>query len=442
MNSTPLYDALKLHKSLNYSSFHTPGHKNNKIILEDLLDLDYTELPDTDSLFDASGPILKAEQNAAKIFGSKKTLFSAGGCTLCIQTMLRLAVPFGGKIICSRMIHKNAVNAMTLLDIEPVWLIPKRNSTTGFLDPIHPQQIENVLKSDPEVKAVYITSPDYYGIISDIKTISDICKKYNVPLLVDNAHGSHLGFIEENLHPLKLGAAITADSAHKTLPVLTGGAFLHIADEKYIPFAKSAMALFGSTSPSYPIMASLDLCCNWLKTNGKQEFLNVIRKVEKIKRTANQKGILMPSGTVDPTRISLNTKSIGLTGTACAEFFRKFKIEPEYADNDFIVLIATPFNIDEDFLSLYNAILNLPVKPKVKEDPFYFDLPNVKISLREALFSLFEKIKTKDALNKICAQTLCICPPGIPILVPGEVVDEKAIKLLLSYGIFSFNVLK
>ncbi|MDQ5983170.1 MAG: Arginine decarboxylase [Eubacteriales bacterium SKADARSKE-1] len=442
MNNTPLYDALKMHRSLDYSSFHTPGHKGINIIPPDLLALDYTELPDTDSLFDAAGPILKAEQNAAEVFGAKKTLFSAGGCTLCIQTMLRLALPFGGKIICSRMIHKNAINAMALLDIEPVWVVPKKNIKTGFLDPIDPQEIKESLKDNIDTKAVYITSPDYYGVISDIKELSNVCREYNIPLLVDNAHGAHLGFVNENLHPLKLGAAMTADSAHKTLPVLTGGAFLHIADEKYIPLAKSSMALFGSTSPSYPIMASLDMCCGWLKINGKKEFSDLLKKVEKIKKLAEQKGILTPSGTVDPTRISLNTKSIGLTGNDCAKYFRSLGIEPEFSDDDFIVLITTPFNTDEDFLKLYNAILKLPINQPLKQAPFCFDLPNVKVSLKKALFSSFEKVNTKDAINKICAETLCVCPPGIPILIPGEIINEKAIKLLLGYGIFTLNVLK
>ncbi len=445
--NTPLYSTLRDYKGLKYSSFHTPGHKNDKKFLKyKLFSLDYTELPCTDDLFEPTGPILQAEINAAEVFGTKKTLFSAGGCSLCIQTMLRLVCPSGGKVIVSRMIHKSAVNAMALLDIEPIWLIPETDLNTDFLKPIDPLVVKKTLEQNSGVKAVYLTSPDYYGVIQDIRGISEVCKFFGVPLIVDNAHGAHLGQLRQNLHPIYLGAAMSADSAHKTLPALTGGAFLHINDERYIERAKSAMGLFASTSPSFPIMASLDLCSFWAKKHGKDSFLALEKKVAKIKEIAQKKGLLIPQGKVDPTRLSFNTKNLGESGKTLLNHFRKFKIEPEFAVGDFIVLILTPFNSDLDFKRLKKAILALPDKISKRREKInkitYFQTPKVAITLRQALFANSVTTETENALGKVSKNLICPCPPGIPIVLPGEVITKPVMENLINYGILSLDVLK
>lgn len=439
-----LYEALIKYKELNMSSFHTPGHKNKCKILKKLWDLDFTELDATDSLFESKNVILNAERNASRVFKSLKTLFSAGGCTLCIQAMLRLSSYSGQKIICSRILHKSAINTMAILNLEPVFLKQNRNKITGFFDPVNPSDVRKMLELHSNVGAVYITSPDYFGVISDIKKISEICKIYDVPLIVDNAHGSHLAFLKEDLHPLHLGADMTADSLHKTLPVLTGGALLHINNEKFVKSAKPAMALFGSTSPSYPIMASLDLCSDFIDDNLKQKYEYLIEKLKPIKSIIKEKEFLTPNGSVDPTRISLNLKSVGSTGYECAEFLKKFGVEPELYTEDFLVLISTPFNTDEDFLRLKNAISEFkPLnKKKTSVYDFFEKAINLKMSLNEAILRDFETIDIKKAENKISAGTVCPCPPGIPILMPGEIISKEHIKYLLKCGILFVEVIK
>lgn len=439
-----LYETLINYKNLNRISFHTPGHKNNCRALEQLFALDYTELDDTDSLFEASGPILKSEEYAAKIFGAQRSLLSAGGCTLCIQAMLKLVASSGGNVICSRVIHKSAINTMALLNLNPIFINQTQDLETSFLKPITPSDVENALKSAAEkVAAVYLTSPDYFGVISDIEGISKICKKYKVPLLVDNAHGAHLGFLPANQHPIHLGADLCSDSLHKTLPVLTGGALLHINNEEFVKSAKSAMALFGSTSPSYPIMASLDLCLEWIKKEAKSAYEKLIKKLEPIKSLIKEKGILSPIGKVDPTRISLNIKSAGLTGVECATHLKKHGIEPELYTDDFVVLIATPFNKDEDFLSLEEALRDLEVgTSKSLSKVFKGEHCCYKMSLNEAILSKSEVVSTHNAKNKICAETVCQCPPGIPILIPGELITSQHIDFLLDCGILFLEVIK
>lgn len=443
MSETPLYTALANHKTLARTSFHTPGHKNNfKLINKELLSLDYTELPDTDSLYESNAAIKDSEILMSKTFGTKSTLFSAGGCTLCIQTMLKLAIPYGAKIIASRMIHKSAVNTMALLNARVIWVMPENNTKSGSLKQISAKEIEKALFENPDSACVYITSPDYYGNIADIKDISKICKEYNIPLLVDNAHGSHLKFLSKDIHPITLGADMVSDSIHKTLPVLTGGALLHIANKKYIQKAKGAMSIFGSTSPSYPIMASIDLCGNWLRNHGKTAFKELEKEVADIKFIAKELGLLDDYNITDPIRLTLNTAKVGISGADAAEYFRTQDIEPEMSDNEHVVFIATPMNSKEDFVKLKNAIKNLPISNPLNFVTPIFTAPILAKPMHESLFSESEQIKTINSCGRISSNTVCPCPPGIPILVPGELINDKSIKSLLHYGILEIDVLK
>lgn len=438
----PIYNALLNHRDLKRAPFHTPGHKQRyREIFGDLLSLDYTELEDTDSLYEACGCILKAEQMAARLFECRRTLFSAGGCTLAIQAMLRLVCPQGGKIICSRVVHRSAVNAMCLLGIDPVFVYPRADAGPYLAGRIHRDDIRDVLRDNSDARAVYITSPDYYGVMSDIEGIAKECKKHGVPLIVDNAHGAHLKFLDGKLHPIDLGAAMTACSAHKTLPVLTGGAFLNINDDRFIDDSKGAMAVFGSTSPSYPIMASLDICRDWLFKNGRSEYSRISERVGHIKDFAQSRGILVPGGLCDPVRISLNTYSIGIGGHEAADIFREYGVEPEYYDDKYIVLIASPFNTDSDFAKLEKAIKSLEVK-KVSQGSA-IDIPKVSrdMSLRDAFLSKNEKVHLERAVGRVAAEVLCPCPPGVPVVMPGEIIDENVVNLLSGYGFFEIKVL-
>ena len=444
MKPTPLFAALQKHKNLNRASFHTPGHKNSKLFTEqNFFELDFTELPDTDSLYEANGVIKEAEVLATKLYESNCTFFSAGGCSLCIQTMLKLALPYGGKIVASRMIHKSAVNAMAILNADVKWIMPEFDQKNSCFKQVSAKKIEEILQKNSNISCVYITSPNYFGNIADVATISEICHKHKVPLLVDNAHGSHLKFLSKDIHPLALGADLVADSAHKTLPVLTGGAFLHIANEKFAPGVKQAMSIFGSTSPSYPILASLDVCSAWLHKNGKKAYSTLEKEVAAIKKIAHQKGLLDNlDENVDPIRLALHTAKVGNSGNDAADFFRKNGVEPEFSDHQKVVFIATPMNTDEDFSKLKRAIELISVGEPIQNQHPIFDTPIIKKSLHEAMFSTSENVNSVDSVGKISATTVCPCPPGIPILVPGELITENSIKNLLHYGIFSLDVIK
>lgn len=422
--NTPLYNALINHKNLKRASFHTPGHKSSGIINPDLLKLDFTELPDTDALFEASGVILECEKNLAKLFETKRTLISAGGCSLAIMTMIRLATRNGGKLLCGRNIHRSAVNAMVLLGIEPIWILPKNGGS--FTGRIYAEDVRKALAENDDICGCYITSPTYYGEISDIGAISAVCREYNIPLLVDNAHGSHLKFLSQDIHPITLGASMTACSVHKTLPVLTGGALLNINDDRFIEGAKEAMSLFASTSPPYPIMASIDLCADYINRNR-----DVYKKLEpvitEIKSLAKNIGIQQPDGLCDPIRVALNTSSVGISGESAGEFFRSMGVEPELTDNENVVFICTPFNSESDLEKLKNAIVSINVIDKnfIVGEKQEISLPKHVMSLREAVLGKSEFVPREKAVGRISADTACPCPPGIPVYMPGEIIEKS-----------------
>ncbi|MCI9273432.1 MAG: aminotransferase class V-fold PLP-dependent enzyme [Clostridiales bacterium] len=442
--SAPLYQALMQHKSLGRASYHTPGHKSRGgVFPADLLSLDYTELPDTDSLFEAEGPILEAERKAANLFGAHRTVFSAGGCTLCIQAMLRAAAPQGGEVVTGRIIHRSAVNTMALLGICPVWVLPRPDAGPGLPGRIHPNDVQQALREHPGAKAVYLTSPDYYGTLADIAGIARVCRQAGVPLLVDNAHGAHLWYVGGGMHPITQGADYSACSAHKTLPVLTGGAWLNIREEKWSHGIKEAMALFGSTSPSYPVMASLDLCREWLEMEGEAAFARLEEQVGRLKRLAAARGFGQPEGVCDPVRLTLNTASVGMEGQKAAQWLRERGIEPEYADAGHVVFILTPMNTQEDLVRLEQALLGFPIGspltlPKLALPP----LPVKAADPREAVLASAEWIPLDQSVGRVAAQAACPCPPGVPVVMPGETVSEKTVEFLSNYRISTIKVIK
>lgn len=426
----PLYDALLAYHRQGFSSFHTPGHKG--FLPQELLQMDLTELPQTDSLFEAGGVIAEAEQNAAAYFGAKATCFSAGGCTLAIQAMLALAVPLGGRVLCGRNLHPSAVHAMALLDIRPLWLWEQDMR-------VSPSQVEESLARNPDVAAVYITSPNYLGVLQDVPGIAGVCARTGAPLLVDNAHGSHLKAF--GLHPLEQGASMTACSAHKTLPVLTGGAYLNIGDGRFAKEAKSAMALFGSTSPNYMIMASLDWCADWMASEGEAAFSALARRVESVACLAREKGLELPPGPRDPARLALRVASLGMTGPQAMEFFHAHRIEPEYVDREWAVFLPSPWNTREDWARLEEAVARLPQGKARTITP---DIPQGRpvLTPRQALAAPGELLPLDKAEGRICKEAVYTCPPGMIAAMPGELIHKDVIKFARDYGICQIKVVK
>ena len=430
----PLYQRLAEHNLRDRSSFHTPGHKCSDFLPPELLRLDYTELPDTDALFEARGVIKECEEKLSQLYGTAGSFISAGGCSLAIQAMLRAALRSGGRLLCARNAHRSAVNACALLGIDPVWIYPSGGSYTGRIDPA---EAEKAFRRNPDITACYITSPSYYGELCDIRAIADICHKNGAILLVDNAHGSHLAFMDENIHPITLGADMTACSLHKTMPVMTGGAVLNVGNPALVKYAKADMSLFASTSPSYVIMSSIDLCADYmLYGRGKKAYAQCSRRVAELKAAAEKKGIPQPAGPCDPLRLTLDTARCGIIGEkAQLEYFESHGIDCEFCDGANAVLLCTPFNSERDFSRAEAAINDMP-PGKAKEEKYSAPkLPEKIMSLRSAMLSEHETVAVESARGRTAADTACPCPPGVPVIMPGERIDAASAELLIKYGI-------
>ncbi|MBR5311169.1 MAG: aminotransferase class V-fold PLP-dependent enzyme [Oscillospiraceae bacterium] len=412
------------------SRFHMPGHKGAESF-PDYYKYDITEVLGADSLFESSGCIAKTEERFSKIYGSGASLISAGGSTLCIQGMLATVLSPGDELIAARNCHASAVNTMALLDINTTWINPRDLKAA-----------EKAFIEHPKAKALYITSPDYFGVMSDISAFAEICHRYGAKLLVDNAHGAHLHFFPMEMHPISLGADMCADSLHKSLPVLTGGALLHIKDANLRDVAKRKMRLFGSTSPSYLIMLSADRCAEYLETRARTDFAMLNGKVANLRYKAFEHGLAPKVRNVEPARLTLSVKSTEMTADEFGEKLREHGIEPEYVNSEWAVLMASPFNTEKDFERVASFIENTFGNGFSAFEERISEMPEKAMSIREASFSDSEEIETEKAVGRIAAGLNLPCPPCIALSVPGEIINEKIAGLLMKYGVDKISVVK
>lgn len=444
---TPIYDFVTEYADSDISRLHMPGHKGRGVLCEKY---DITEIKGADSLFEADGIIEQSEKNASMLYKTAKTLYSTGGSTLCIQTMIALVSSFSNSeekplIVAVRNAHKAFINACILLDCEVKWVFPDYSNSSMVSGEFSGRDIEKAIdECDRKPVAVYVTSPDYLGKVSDIESISKMCHKKGILLAVDNAHGAYLKFLENDCHPITLGADMCCDSAHKTLPVLTGGAYLHISEnapEIFRKIAKDTMSLFASTSPSYLIMTSLDLCNRYIYEKIRDDLKDIVSKIVNLKNKLSDNGFTICKS--DPLKLTVNTTTTGLYGYEVAEYMREQKIECEYSDSMYIVFMFTAFNSQSDFDKLYNAFMSLKKSDKKLIFP-QFQPSELKtaMSIRKAALSSSEIIDTDNSLGRICAKVTVACPPGIPVTVSGEVINTQAIKILKNYGINKVNVVK
>ena len=437
--NTPVADFVQRYAKAGTARLHMPGHKGRCFLGCEPWDI--TEVHGADALYEAEGILAESEQNAAALFGSQRTCYSTEGSSQCIRAMLYLAVTASGSrtVVAARNVHRAFVSAAALLDLEIRWLWPEESrSLCGC--PISPAQLEEALGSLPEPPAaVYLTSPDYLGGMAEIPALAQVCHQHGTLLLVDNAHGAYLRFLEPSLHPLDLGADLCCDSAHKTLPVLTGGAYLHLspaAPARLAAMAKSALGLFGSTSPSYLTLASLDLCNRYLAEGYPQRLAETVGRLEGLREKLAAAGWQVESS--DLLRVTVAAPS-EVTGQKLARRLRRQGVECEYADRDFLVLMATPENTPEE---LARAVAALGQCPGEANPP---QLPLARgeraCSIRQAAFAPRETVDAAHSLGRICGLPTVGCPPAIPIAVSGERIAPEALALFEYYGISQVEVL-
>lgn len=444
---TPICDFVKKYAKSSAVRLHMPGHKGKGFLGTESMDI--TEIGGADVLYSPCGIIAKSQQNASTLFGTARTVYSTEGSSLCIRAMLRLALE--GKtgdskkpwILAARNVHKAFLSACALLDVDVEWIYP--DESDGVLCcRVTAQRVGNAINVRGEKPiAVYLTSPDYLGNTCDIAEIAAVCRKYGILLLVDNAHGAYRRFLDADRHPISLGADMCCDSAHKTLPVLTGGAYLHIskcAPQQIVDSATAAMELFASTSPSYLIMQSLDRANAYLDGDYRERLSKLAARVDEIKERLCERGMRFVGD--EPIKLTVSPKSYGYTGEELAEYLLSNDVVCEFADRDFCVMMLTPETDASDIDRLESALLALERREAIVESNPTLGAAQRAMSIREAMLSPSKEVDVEDAEGMILGQPSVACPPAVPVVMCGEIIDSDAIKCFKYYNIKRVRVVK
>ncbi|MGI6264191.1 MAG: amino acid decarboxylase [Acutalibacteraceae bacterium] len=442
---TPICDFVREYAQKDPLRGHMPGHKGHGPLGAEGWDI--TEIPSADVLYHPTGIIRQSEQNAAALFGAGRTLYSAEGSSLAIRAMVYLAALYARQtgrrpvIAAGRNAHQTFVTAAALLDVEVAWLYGGKGDLLRCdLSADGLERALNALPAPPA--AVYITSPDYLGNVADIAALAAVCRRRDIPLMVDNAHGAYLRFLPDDRHPLSLGADLCCDSAHKTLPVLTGGGYLHIAPGAPVFFAEqaeAAMAVFASTSPSYLILQSLDAANAYLDGGYRNDLAAFADAVDQTKARLAADWRLVGD---EKLKITLAPKSRGYTGRELADRLAEKGIVAEFADPDHLVLMLTPETGNAALSRLEATLKAVPPKPPIADAPP--PLPRLKqaTSAHAALTAPAEEIAAANAAGRILAAPTVSCPPAVPVAVCGEEIDDDALRVFAYYGISRCRVVK
>ncbi len=448
-----LYDTLENYSESGIYPFHMPGHKRNAKMVQPLsVTHDMTEVDSLDDLHCADGILKKAMDNAAAFFGADKTFFLVGGSTCGILASLAACTKHGDTIICARNCHKSVYNGISLLGLKPHYITPDTISMPfGCYGSINPTELELLLTQHPDTAAVIITSPTYEGIISDVKAISDICHRFGVVLIVDEAHGAHLGLFDSFPDSaVKSGADIVIQSTHKTLACLTQSALLHVcgnmADCDKIA---QKLAVFETSSPSYLLMENIDSTVNFLQKNGSSFFAEYVTRLESFSEKAKSlKNIDIlfygndkdkPHDRIfrfDRSKLIISAVRKGYSGAELAStLLDKYKIQVEMSSLQYIVAMTSYCDTDEGFTRLISALQEIDSGSPGAYLPKAAAMPKTykkAIEISEAEELCKASIPISRAQGMICGEFLFAYPPGIPLIVPGEVITNELAKVIFA----------
>ena len=435
---------------------HMPGHKRGLRPSDALpYDWDITEIEGADDLHDASGILAEAMGRAADLWGSRRTWFLVGGSTCGLLAAIRAAAPFGSEIIAARNCHRSVFHAIELGGYKVHWIVPEQNREYEICKAITPEQVAAAVNSHPGSSAVVITSPTYEGVISDIRGISDICSEAGIPLIVDEAHGAHLGLFREGGFPdgaVKCGADLVVQSLHKTLPSLTQTAVLHLqgdlVGEKEI---ERQLGIFETSSPSYPLMISIDSCVELLRKEGAElferwkenldrfykdsEIFSSIQVLgEDLRRRKNKEPYVR-----DRSKILISFRNENMRGSRAAQILRsRYEIETEMSSGMNVLAMTGPGDSEENFRRLFESLRSMDIvlssggeEELKKREPLEIPKVRTACSILEAVSHPREDTPLRECTGRICGEYLYAYPPGIPILAPGEYITAQHLRVIL-----------
>lgn len=439
-----LYQKLEKYSKKDIVPLHMPGHKRNTKMLGTQLpyNIDITEIDGFDDLHHADGIIKNIQEKAQKIYNTKKSFLLINGTTCGILAGIRSFVKKNDKILVARNCHKSVYHAIELNELKPIYVMPKTNED-GINLGITPKEVKNKIKENPDVKLVVLTSPTYEGIISNIKEIVKICHENKIPVLVDEAHGAHLKFMNKTkeLSAVDAGADIVVQSVHKTLPALTQTSLLHIngnmVNEEKL---KHELSIFETSSPSYILMASIENCLDFLQQNENmfekyeenlEYFYSKTKEIKKLEILKNK----LTDQYFDDGKIVIITTKTNITGKKLSEILRKkYKIELEMSSVNYAIAMTSVCDSKENVERLINALIDIDAKLEIQKMPKYeFEniLPIISKSIYEAeKEDKFVKIDYRKVEGRISKEYMWVYPPGIPIITPGEIISKDIINLL------------
>jgi len=411
-------------------SFHVPGHKARGEFKSKfpVAGFDVTELSYSDNLSCPDGVIAEAQKDLASITGAKKCYITTDGSSSGILAMLYAAAKRGNKLIVPRNSHESVWNACRIFGVEPV--IVQGKTENGIMLPPDPCELEELLANDINISGMIVTSPDYYGNIAPLKQYSEILKKYRRLLIVDGAHGAHLAFEKDKKGYAGVYADMWVDGAHKSLPTLTQGALVCVNDEKLIPDLEEGLAVFRTTSPSYPVMASVEYGYKYIKNN-----LKIYRDAKAAATAFAQKATVPLAVSGDWTKVVADFGALGISADSAAEFIEKKGIYPELSNGRHVIFYLSPMVNTADLNSLNATLTAVANNKKLKNT--YTPLPAVPVnertySFQYALKCRRELIPLKEAEGRMCARSAGIAPPCIPVIVAGEIITKQAVEALTS----------
>ena len=452
MSKLPLVEGVLNYIKKKNIYFSMPGHKQGegflstdigKEIKENILKLDITEVDGVDNLHNPTGIIKEAQIKLSKLYGSKKSYFLVNGSSSGNMIMIFSSFEEGDKVIVDRNCHKSIFNTFIIRKLKTVYTKNKIQKDFNLPLSVDSNYIIKTINENKDAKGIIITYPNYYGICCDLEKIINEAKKYNMKVLIDCAHGAHFG-INKNLpkSPIELGADLVVMSSHKTLPSLTQTAFLHVNDEDLIDKVNFYFNTFMSTSPSYLFLISMDYSRYYLDEYGEKAYENLIKLLEVYKQKINSlnhlhiidKKDIMPEYTLDKSRYVLHIQK-GYSANLLMNYLLKNNIQCEMNDTYNIVIILSPFHVEKEIKYLYEVLLNCDFSNlKIKDqDILNHSIPQKKLESFEVLNKNKKIIKLEDALGCVCSENIIPYPPGIPIIMMGEIMDEETIKTIKYY---------
>ncbi|MDR0670961.1 MAG: DegT/DnrJ/EryC1/StrS family aminotransferase [Oscillospiraceae bacterium] len=433
---TPLYDALAARAARDQARFHMPGHKGYPIgaLWGEITAVDFTELSDTGDLYRGNdGPIRAAERLYAEAYGAGDCLFLTGGSTQGVLAMLAAFARPGDTVLVDRNAHASVHHALALLDLHPVWLFSQIIEPFGVSGGLPARTLEMALVAHPEAVCALVTTPTYHGVQSDLVALSATARRHGVPLLADAAHGAHLPYVDGQAGPTAQGAAAACLSAHKTLPALGQAAFLLTADPRDTGRLRDGARLFGTASPSYVLMASLDLARDYMARQGRAQLAEVVQWAD---RWRDQPGGPFLTGAVDPARLCLFT---GRGAGDAAWLEQACGVVCEMADARNVVFLLSALDSARDLDRLSAALHTLwrdrpppAVAPTLR--PPDWPPPFAALSPRQAFFARHVICPLAASVGRPAARAIAPYPPGVPLVAPGELIDKNHTELLYQMG--------